>query len=637
MITVSKRQKEIIQYLMKQTDYVTISDIATKFSMGDRTCRNDLSAIGLFLKQANLSLSRKPGKGILLDCSSLERQTLQTLLQTSDTRFYSRKERENLSIALLLLNETTTFQELADICLVSRQTVINQFDSLEQRLSKHTLTIEKVPGQGLRLKGEEKCIRFQFLELLGMQLCKEEVYELFVHHPSLQPYLATAAQLVDEIQELKKVQFMDYQRVQLMLCYTMSRIHLGHTLRMDWVYEDTSQLKQLVERYFRPHSEQYYICSLIQSERTSQSATGEAIPDEAQMISQELISALAHMHPIEQEALREMIDGLTAHLRAAIYRTRNHIHIHNELLNEIKLSVSLMFEFTSGEMGKISQKYGISFDENEIAYIAMYLTSIYETSIKTNVSLDVLIVCSYGLATSAVLKLRLEQAFPDCNVWGPCSLDRVDEYLQTNNIDLIISANNYSHPRIPVVVVDPLLPEKDLERIRQTLYHDSYSLVCSTFLKAYSTQPHTHCIGNYILPENIQILDHCSSWNDAIKIASAPLLQRGDIEQRYVDQMINAVNNYGTYMVLTPEVTYVHAGVNDGIQRNCAAMLLLRTPILFGNFDRKRIRAVVVLGINNRQEDSELINLAYILGNEDNLQRLKDQHITIEEILALHD
>ena len=28
MITVSKRQKEIVEYLIKQTDYVTICDIA---------------------------------------------------------------------------------------------------------------------------------------------------------------------------------------------------------------------------------------------------------------------------------------------------------------------------------------------------------------------------------------------------------------------------------------------------------------------------------------------------------------------------------------------------------------------------------------------------------------------------------
>ncbi|MCD7871871.1 MAG: DeoR family transcriptional regulator, partial [Clostridiales bacterium] len=148
MITVSKRQKEIVEYLIKQTDYVTICDIAMKFSISDRTCRNDLSSIGTFLKESGLSLSRKTGKGVFLNCTPEEKRKISELLKTADTRFYNRRERENLVIALLLISETTTFQELAEVCLVSKQTVIYQFDSLEQRLRRNTLAIVKVPGRG---------------------------------------------------------------------------------------------------------------------------------------------------------------------------------------------------------------------------------------------------------------------------------------------------------------------------------------------------------------------------------------------------------------------------------------------------------------------------------------------------------
>lgn len=90
-------------------------------------------------------------------------------------------------------------------------------------------------------------------------------------------------------------------------------------------------------------------------------------------------------------------------------------------------------------------------------------------------------------------------------------------------------------------------------------------------------------------------------------------------------------------MVLTPEVAYVHAGVNDGIHRNCSAMLVIRDSVIFGNFDKKRIYAIVILGIKDRKEDSELINLAYILEKEDNLNQLKSKDITVQDILGLHD
>lgn len=637
MITVSKRQKDIAKYLSKQTDFITIRDIAAHFSISERTCRNDLSAIEAFLKESGILLRRKTGKGVLLECTDAERQFLNDCLLIPATRSYDIDERENISIALLLINETTTFQELADKCLVSRQTLINQFSRLEQRLEKNAISIKKNPGKGLSLKGEEKSIRFQFLEILETDVCRQKICQMFCEHPQINAHLKTAAKIVNEIQDLKKLDFIDFGRIQLILAYTLSRIEQGHTLKKDWVYNNDSQLKEVIAEYFPSDSEQYFICSLIQAERANRFRPDVTIEDEAQMISHDLISSLDRIHPIEKDSFKDIIDGLTVHLRAAIYRSRNHISIKNELLDQIKMSASLMFEFTRHELCRTEKEYGITFDENEISYIAMYLTSIYETSINAKMSVDILIICSYGLAASAVLKLRLEQAFPGYNIWGPCSVRDAAKYLDSAKIDLIISANEYSNARIPVIVVNPLLTQKDLDKIRQKIYLDVYSAMCSTFFKAYTLPETRHSVGTYITPDAIQILNECKSWEDAIRIASAPLIKINAIEHRYVEEMINAVNNYGTYMVLTPEVAYVHAGVNDGIHRNCSAMLVIRDSVIFGNFDKKRIYAIVILGIKDRKEDSELINLAYILEKEDNLNQLKSKDITVQDILGLHD
>ena len=49
---------------------------------------------------------------------------------------------------------------------------------------------------------------------------------------------------------------------------------------------------------------------------------------------------------------------------------------------------------------------------------------------------------------------------------------------------------------------------------------------------------------------NIQILPQVDSWEEAIKIASRPLLEKGYIEPRYIDTMISKVNELGFYIVL---------------------------------------------------------------------------------------
>ncbi|MGL4897037.1 MAG: PTS sugar transporter subunit IIA, partial [Cetobacterium sp.] len=54
-----------------------------------------------------------------------------------------------------------------------------------------------------------------------------------------------------------------------------------------------------------------------------------------------------------------------------------------------------------------------------------------------------------------------------------------------------------------------------------------------------------------LLESNIQILPQVDSWEEAIKIASRPLLEKGYIEPRYIDTMISKVNELGFYIVLS--------------------------------------------------------------------------------------
>ena len=103
-----------------------------------------------------------------------------------------------------------------------------------------------------------------------------------------------------------------------------------------------------------------------------------------------------------------------------------------------------------------------------------------------------------------------------------------------------------------------------------------------------------------------------------------------------VNKMIQAVKDFGTYMVLTPKTAYVHAGTEDGILRNCTSMLVLKHALKFGTYQSKTVKNIVVLGIKNSQENG-LLNMVYILGKEENIFLLEREEITKTEILNMHD
>ena len=68
----------------------------------------------------------------------------------------------------------------------------------------------------------------------------------------------------------------------------------------------------------------------------------------------------------------------------------------------------------------------------------------------------------------------------------------------------------------------------------------------------------------------------------------------------------------------------------------CCALLVMKEPILFGDNNPIFVRNIVVIGIKTK-EKVMILDLANILDQKDNLNRLKDKNITIEKISALHD
>ena len=143
-------------------------------------------------------------------------------------------------------------------------------------------------------------------------------------------------------------------------------------------------------------------------------------------------------------------------------------------------------------------------------------------------------------------------------------------------------------------------------------------------------------INDLIMRNDIQILDKCDSWEEAIQIAAAPLLNAGKIEQRYVLTMIDAVRTLGTYMVLLPETAFVHAGTDSGIYEDCCSLLVLKQPIILGDGKGKLVRNIIVLGVKNR-EKMTLLDLVSIFQDEKNRVLLSDKNINIDIILCLHN
>ncbi|AOT68991.1 HTH domain-containing protein [Geosporobacter ferrireducens] len=76
MVPLTKRQKDIVEYLTGTDDYAKIKTLSHEFGVSERTVRYDLDVIECYLKSEGFELVKKPGVGIKI-------QTCRTSLKGS--------------------------------------------------------------------------------------------------------------------------------------------------------------------------------------------------------------------------------------------------------------------------------------------------------------------------------------------------------------------------------------------------------------------------------------------------------------------------------------------------------------------------------------------------------------------------
>lgn len=645
MITLLNRQIEIITTLLLKDDYYAADDLADVLCVSNRTIRNDLSQIRMFLREFDAELKAEPHKGHKIVISSDSKYRLLNYLDSAKS--LSQQDIIRAICIVLLSFQNTTYDLIARTLDFSRQTIIKYMSAVEEYLLNSSIEIHKVKGRGLSLEARECDIR----DCMRMILTDENVNDYimpFAEKTFLQPSsLSIARQIISDAETRAKVHFYEQRRLEVLISYSLYRISIGQTLangcctsrktrgrNKDYeVFYDSLKALPLAEEE-KKHLVSIFLAAKVRHLNKEHDNDGDA-----RQLAKFLMKKLQLLHPFSKEKKEQFLNGLTTHLKVALYRIRNNIPIQNELLDQIKISISLIYLYTKQQLLSQEEKYDVIFDENEIAYIAMYLASAFETSINLDRQVKVLIVCSFGTTTSAILDSRIRQLITECEIIGPFSKAEADKYLEDSPVDLIISTHDVFYENFPVIVVNPLLSPEDTDYIRSRIFRISYEKMCQNFMTSYVKQEDNKTkrvfLRDLIDSDNIQILDFCDSWEEAIQIAAEPLVRSLKIEQRYVISMIDAVNRLGTYMVLLPETAFVHAGIDSGIYEDCCSLLVVKKPIVLGNVNGKTVRNVVVLGVKNR-EQLTMLDLVSIFQKEENRMLLSQNDIDVEKILQLH-
>lgn len=134
--------------------------------------------------------------------------------------------------------------------------------------------------------------------------------------------------------------------------------------------------------------------------------------------------------------------------------------------------------------------------------------------------------------------------------------------------------------------------------------------------------------------ENVQILEGVDSWEEAVRVAVAPLVRGGYVEERYIDGIIENTHEMGPYYVLCPDFALLHARPEQGAIKQQLALTLLRKPVRFKP-EGPDVRVLVTLAAVDADSHIDAIRrLATLFADPANITRLAESE-TVDEAYEL--
>ena len=193
----------------------------------------------------------------------------------------------------------------------------------------------------------------------------------------------------------------------------------------------------------------------------------------AETIATELITKFFNLsNTTLLPASRSLYEDLYQHILPMLSRLRLGIQVENNLLNEVMFEYRETFFKVKTIVETLNQElvFDTKINAAEVGYLTLYFEK-YQINRKNKKNL--LLVCSTGVGTSELLKMRVQQNFPNLNIIATMSQRQLkhNQAFVKENIDLIFSTLKLplKVDSIPVLTISPLLNGQDIQKINFTL------------------------------------------------------------------------------------------------------------------------------------------------------------------------
>jgi len=630
VITLNERQNSILKYLYNKKDYTTINEISKEFKVSVRTIRYDLDNIEYMLKDnEKISLVRTPRYGIKLEFKG--KRDILTFSSIFDCVEINSPEDRVIFIAINLLIGNSKVEELANMLSVSKNTVVSDLKKAKEILNNLRINVISKAYVGTCIEGDEEDVRYAFINLY-YKISNADNYKLL--KMIIDDFDSVKNDIEERIHKVENKLSLEYSDTSfkeliiiIMYCFMRIGEYSNFNYSEEYIHEKEQEEEfEAIQYAFADKTEdKKEICYLMKWFKSAKVMSfindkSDVKMDGNKYLAMRIIEDMEKYTGIDYSNDFDFVNSVVMHFSVAMYRIQNNFKIENPLKEDIKMRLGIIYQITEDVMKKYESEIGVEFPDDEVSYMAMHFGAAFERKTQEIFDTKALIVCNSGLATAGLLSARMEVMLPQIQVEGVCRLNNLEDELKNKDVDIIISTVPIRNTDIEYVEVNPMLNIDDVLKLKKLAFNNVYEKSSEYLVSKYKGDK-VSSVAEIIKKSNAAFLYDADNWRDAIAEASKPLIKSGDIKEEYVDDMIKAIEDLGTYMVFIPEIAFVHAS-NKNVVNNAVSMLTLKNEIYFGDNSEVRIKSIVVLA--NKDENKNLIELINILTKNNNAEKFKN-------------
>ena len=329
---------------------------------------------------------------------------------------------------------------------------------------------------------------------------------------------------------------------------------------------------------------------------------------------------------------------LSAHIKSFFSLLERNTTFDRNFYKELEEEYPAICKSVKNNLYILEHSFHRTYNENETAFLVMHIAAAVSKILTDRQDFKVLVVCDSGPATASYVTNKLKYY---------CKIDDIDtvssfelnDYLRTITPapNLIISFYPIEGTTIPMVIVSPGLPSRDLSQIQEKMYaskKDENNLLNKRSSHS-SSLISSSCPSGIFTPDRIALDFSADTWQEALQLGGNLLMEEGSVTQSYIDSIIRNVEINGPYFVFWPGVALAHANVNSKSIPFQASLIRLKHPVAFHNDLNDPVKYIFTfIASDTPGNDDKIVSIINLASSPTLFQHL-DQAKTPEEAFEI--